>query len=113
MLHKLRAAPVRALNKEIPGRGNVNAFDVTPRSAWVTEHRPRASVTERSDTTTMRPDDPECTLDVTRSPTHEHATGSITEHHASPRCSGAYIPTTAAFTTTDAENWTRGEQFSC
>lgn len=54
LLQDLLAATVRDLKEEIPGLGEVTAFDVKHIYAWVKENNERAYVKERYDKTKIR-----------------------------------------------------------
>jgi hypothetical protein len=79
LLQALLAATVRDLKKEIPGLGEVVAFDVKHIYAWVKENNERAYVSERYDKTKRLPGDLDCRLGVKRSTNQEQADGSIKE----------------------------------
>lgn len=79
LLADLLAATVRALRHEIPGLGEVVAFDVKHLYAWVKENNARAFVTNRYDKTLLLPGDPDCRLGVKRSTNQEQDDGSTKE----------------------------------
>lgn len=79
LLQALLAATVRDLKEEIPGLGEVVAFDVKHIYAWVKENNPRASVADRFDKTHIPAGDPDCKLGVKRSTNQEQADGSTKE----------------------------------
>jgi len=67
LLQDLLAATVAALKEEIPGLGEVVAFDVKHIYAWVKENNSRAYVKDRYDKTQIPVGDPDCKLSVKRS----------------------------------------------
>ncbi|MBO0796541.1 MAG: hypothetical protein J2P36_37110 [Ktedonobacteraceae bacterium] len=79
LLQALLHATVRDLKREIPGLGEVVAFDVKHIYAWVKENNERASVKERYDKTQILSGDPDCKLGVKRSTNQEQEDGSIKE----------------------------------
>lgn len=79
VLQALLAATVRDLREEIPGLGEVVAFDVTHIYAFVKENNARAYVTERYDKDRQPKGDPDCTLGVKKSSNQEQADGSKKE----------------------------------
>ncbi len=79
LLQALLHATVRALKEEIPGLGEVVAFDVKHLYAWVKENNERAYVPERYDKTHILAGDPDCTLGVKRSTNQEQSDGSTKE----------------------------------
>lgn len=79
LLQALLHATVRNLKEEIPGLGEVVAFDVKHIYAWVKENNERAYVKERYDKTRMLAGDPDCKLGVKRSTNQEQPDGSIKE----------------------------------
>ena len=79
LLQTLLAATVRDLKEEIPGLGEVVAFDVKHIYAWVKENNWRAYVQERYDKTKRLAGDPDCRLGVKRSTNQEQADGSTEE----------------------------------
>ena len=79
LLQDLLAATVQALQAEIPGLGEVVAFDVKHLYAWVKENNERAYVPERYDKTKRLPGDPDCRLGVKRSTNQEQPDGSTQE----------------------------------
>jgi hypothetical protein len=79
LLHDLLAATVTALKEEIPGLGEVVAFDVKHIYAWVKENNPRVHVPERFDKTKILRGDPDCKLGVKRSTNLKQADGTIKE----------------------------------
>lgn len=79
LLQSLLAATISALQQEIPGLGEVVAFDVKHIYAWVQENNPRAYVPERYDKTRIPVGDPDCTLGVKRSTNQEQPDGSTKE----------------------------------
>src|SRR5579859_5595342 len=76
LLQSLLAATVRDLKEEIPGLGEVVAFDVKHIYAWVKENNWRVSVPERYDKTKVLPGDPDCKLGVKRSTNQEQEDGT-------------------------------------
>jgi len=79
LLQSLLWATVRDLKEEIPGLGEVVAFDVTHIYAWVKENNWRAYVAERYDKTKRLAGDPECRLGVKRSTNQEQQDGTTKE----------------------------------
>ena len=79
LLRELLAATVQALQAEIPGLGEVVAFDVKHLYAWVKENNERAYVPERYDKTKRLAGDPDCRLGVKRSTNKELPDGSTDE----------------------------------
>ncbi len=79
LLTDLLATTVAALKEEIPGLGEVVAFDVKHIYAWVKENNWRAYVAERFDKTQIPVGDPDCKLGVKRSTNKELADGSTEE----------------------------------
>ena len=79
LLQALLHATVRDLKEEIPGLGDVVAFDVKHIYAWVKENNERAYVKDRYDKTRIPVGDPDCKLGVKRSTNQEHPDGSTTE----------------------------------
>lgn len=79
LLQALLHATVRALKEEIPGLGEVVAFDVKHLSAWVKENNERAYVPDRYDKTHILAGDPDCKLGVKRSTNQEQSDGSTKE----------------------------------
>jgi hypothetical protein len=79
LLTDLLAATVRDLKAEIPGLGEVVAFDVKHIYAWVKENNERAYVAERYDKTRRLAGDPDCKLGVKRSTNQEQPDGSTKE----------------------------------
>jgi hypothetical protein len=80
LLQDLLAATVAALHDEIPGLGEVVAFDVKHIYAWVKENNARVYVPERYDKTRIPAGDPDCKLGVKRSTNQEQPDGSTEEH---------------------------------
>ncbi len=79
LLTDLLAATVTALKEEIPGLGEVVAFDVKHIYAWVKENNWRAYVKDRYDKTHILAGDPDCKLGVKRSTNQELPDGSTEE----------------------------------
>ncbi len=79
LLTDLLAATVTALKEEIPGLGEVVAFDVKHIYAWVKENNWRTYVKERYDKTKQLKGDPDCKLGVKRSTNKELPDGTIEE----------------------------------
>jgi hypothetical protein len=79
LLQALLTATVQALTAEIPGLGEVVAFDVKHIYAWVKENNERAYVTDRYDKTRIPVGDPDCKLGVKRSTNQEQPDGSAKE----------------------------------
>jgi len=67
LLQALLQATVTALMQEIPGLGEVVAFDVKHIYAWVKENNPRVYVKDRYDKARILAGDPDCKLGVKRS----------------------------------------------
>lgn len=85
LLQALLHASVHALQAEIPGLGEVVAFDVKHIYGWVKENNPRVyTVTEgRFDVTHHPKGDPDCRLGVKRSTNQVQADGSKKERKES------------------------------
>jgi hypothetical protein len=79
LLQALLHATVRDLKEEIPGLGEVVAFDVKHIYAWVKENNERAYVKDRYDKTHIPVGDPECKLGVKCSTKQEQSDGTIPE----------------------------------
>ncbi len=79
LLQMLLAATVRDLKEEIPGLGEVVAFDVKHIYAWVKENNERAYVKDRYDKTKTLAGDPDCKLGVKRSTNQEQEDGTTVE----------------------------------
>ncbi len=79
LLRSLLSATVTALQQEIPGLGDIVAFDVKHIYAWVKENNPRVYVKDRYDKTRQPAGDPDCRLGVKRSTNQEQADGSVKE----------------------------------
>ncbi len=79
LLTDLLAATVAALKEEIPGLGEVVAFDVKHIYAWVKENNWRAYVPDRYDKTRIPVGDPDCKLGVKRSSNKELSDGTTEE----------------------------------
>jgi hypothetical protein len=79
LLQGLLHATVRDLQAEIPGLGEVVAFDVKHIYAWVKENNPRVYVKDRYDKEQRLAGDPDCRLGVKRRTNQEQADGSTTE----------------------------------
>ncbi len=76
LLQALLQATVHALQEEIPGLGEVVAFDVKHIYGWVKENNERAYVRDRYDKTRRPVGDPDCRLGVKRSTNQEQEDGS-------------------------------------
>lgn len=79
VLQGLLAATVRDLREEIPGLGEVVAFDVTHIYAFVKENNPRVYVKERFKQEQQPRGDRDCKLGVKKSTNREQADGSKKE----------------------------------
>ncbi len=79
LLHALLGATVVALQQEIPGLGEVVAFDVKHIYAWVKENNSRVYVKERYKPDQRLAGDPDCKLGVKRSTNQEQPDGSTKE----------------------------------
>lgn len=79
LLANLLAQSVQALQEEIPGLGEVVAFDVKHIYANVKENNQRADVTERFKKDQQPKGDPDCKLGVKRSTNQEQPDGSTKE----------------------------------
>src|SRR5215472_10264198 len=79
LLSDLLAATVRDLKTEIPGLGEVVAFDVKHIYAWVKENNQRVYVKDRYDKTQLLSGDTDCKLGVKRSTNHELPDGTTQE----------------------------------
>lgn len=76
LLQDLLHATVVALKADIPGLGEVVAFDVKHIYAWVRENNPRVYTPGRSDVTHHPRGDPDCRLGVKKSTNQVQADGS-------------------------------------
>lgn len=79
LLQALLHATVRDLTDELPGLGEVVAFDVKHIYAWVKENNERAYVRDRYDKTRIPVGDPDCKLGVKRSTNQEQPDGRTKE----------------------------------
>jgi hypothetical protein len=79
LLQDLLAATVTALQEEIPGLGEIVAFDVKHIYAWVKENNERVYVKDRYDKTQRLAGDPDCRLGVKRSSNQEQSDGTTKE----------------------------------
>lgn len=79
LLEDLLAGTVAALKEEIPGLGEVVAFDVKHIYGWVKENNKRVYVKDRYDKTKQLAGDPDCKLGVKRSTNQEQPDGSSKE----------------------------------
>ena len=76
MLQDLLHATVRDLKQEIPGLGEVVAFDVKHIFAWVRENNPNVYVKGPFNVTHIAKGDPDCRLGVKKSSNQEQPDGS-------------------------------------
>src|SRR2546421_1376060 len=83
LLQDLLAATVAALQQEIPGLGEVVAFDVKHIYAWVRENNPNVYVKGRFDVTHIPQGDPDCRLGVKKSSNQVQPDGSTKEKKVS------------------------------
>jgi hypothetical protein len=72
-------ASVQALREEIPGLGEVVAFDVTHIYAWVRENNPRVYVEGAFNVTHIPKGDPDCRLGVKKSSNQVQPDGTTKE----------------------------------
>jgi len=79
LLQALLHATVHALQDDIPGLGEVVAFDVKHIYAWVRENNPRQSMRDLYCKERQPIDDPECRVGVKRSTNQEQPDGSTKE----------------------------------
>src|SRR5581483_4767408 len=79
VLQALLMELVHDLREEIPGLGEVVAFDVTHIYAWVRENNPRVYVQGTFDVTYIPKGDPDCRLGVKKSSNQEKADGTKKE----------------------------------
>ena len=79
VLQALLLETVQALREEIPGLGEIVAFDVTHIYAWVKENNWRAYVSERFKKDQQPKGDPDCRLGVKKSINQQQADGSKKE----------------------------------
>ena len=79
VLQALLEASVQALRQEIPGVGEVIAFDVTHLYAWVRENNPRVYVEGAFDVTHIPKGDPDCRLGVKKRSNQQQADGTTRE----------------------------------
>lgn len=77
LLQDLLHATVQALQQELPGLGEVVAFDVKHIYAWVRENNPRVYTPGRFDVTHIPLGDPDCRLGVKKSTNQVQADGSL------------------------------------
>ena len=78
-LQDLFHATVQALQAEIPGLGEVVAFDVKHQYAWVRENNPRESIKDRFCKDRQPRGDPDCRVGVKSSTNQEQPDGSKKE----------------------------------
>ncbi len=83
LLQDLLHATVRALMQEIPGLGEVVAFDVKHIFAWVRENNPHVYVEGPFNVTHLPKGDPDCRLGVKKSSNQEQPDGSKKEKKVS------------------------------
>src|SRR3989442_13367271 len=76
LLQALLQATVRALQAEIPGLGEVVAYDVKHIYAWVRENNPHVYVKGTFDVTHIPTGDPDCRLGVKKSSNQVQPDGS-------------------------------------
>lgn len=76
VLQALLDETVQALRQDIPGLGEVVAFDVAHLYAWVRENNPRVYVVGSFDVTHIPKGDPHCRLGVKKSSNQEQPDGS-------------------------------------
>ncbi len=88
VLQSLLAASVQALREEIPGLGEVVAFDVTHIYAYVKENNPRVYVKDRYKKEVQPRGDPDCQLGVKKSSNKEQAQNSAPGAGATPAAKG-------------------------
>jgi len=79
LLQALLRATVRALHTEIPGLGEVIAFDVKHIYAWVHENNPREAMRDRYCKDRQPRGDPDCRVGVKRSTNQVQPDGSTKE----------------------------------
>lgn len=79
VLQALLYETVQALRAEIPGLGEIVAFDVTHIYAWVRENNPRVYVKGPFDVTYIPKGDPDCRLGVKKSSNQQQPDGSTKE----------------------------------
>jgi hypothetical protein len=79
VLQTLLMALVQKLREEIPGVGEIVAFDVTHIYAWVRENNPRVYVEGTFDVSHIPKGDPDCRLGVKRSSNQQQADGTTKE----------------------------------
>ena len=79
LLQDLLATTVAALKEEIPGLGEIVAFDVKHIYGWVKENNKRAYVKDRYDKNHRPTGDPDCKLGVKRRSNQEQADGTTKE----------------------------------
>jgi hypothetical protein len=77
VLQALLMQTVDVLREEIPGLGEVVAFDVTHIYAWVRENNPRVYVEGTFDVTHIPKGDPDCRLGVKKSSNQVQADGTV------------------------------------
>jgi hypothetical protein len=76
VLQDLLMATVHALQHEIPGLGEIVAFDVTHIYAWVRENNPRVYVEGLYDVTHIPKGDPDCRLGIKKSSNQQQTDGT-------------------------------------
>ena len=76
VLQELLMETVHALQQEIPGLGEVVAFDVTHIYAWVRENNPRVYVQGTFNVIHIPKGDPDCRLGVKKSSNQQQADGT-------------------------------------
>ncbi len=79
LVQSLLTGTVHALTDEIPGLGEVVAFDVKHIYAWVRENNPRESIKDRFLKTRQPAGDPDCKVGVKRSSNQEQPDGTTKE----------------------------------
>jgi hypothetical protein len=93
VLQALLLGTVQALREEIPGLGEVVAFDVTHIYAWVRENNPRVYVEGTFDVTHIPKGDPDCRLGVKKSSNQVQSDGTTKEKKESLFGYGSAIAT--------------------
>src|SRR5215469_16443428 len=93
LLTELLASTVRALQAEIPGLGEVVAFDVKHIYAWVKENNQRVYVPDRYDKSCTLAGDPDCKLGVKRSSNQD---ASLASGQPAPPSTHAHEPSSKA-----------------
>ena len=93
VLQTLLMHTVAQLQEEVPGLGEVVAFDVTHQYAWVRENNPRVYVEGTFNVSYIPKGDPDCRLGVKKKSNQQQADGSIKQKKESLFGDGSGIAT--------------------